>query len=164
MPLPISVTMDLQRDTGPSSFAEAVLASDPAEARRFQDQIEQYLLQSSHASTHEIFSIKLALEEALINAIKHGNQLDRSNVAGQFAPHIHPKRRAENTGAALQQRAREQFMATRANRCLQLIDLNLQHTGPPNDFVYILKKPFLIASFSGDAGIFRRSFGLGFRP
>jgi serine/threonine-protein kinase RsbW len=78
VPLPISVTMDLQRDTGPSSFAEAVLASDPAEARRFQDQIEQYLLQSSHASTHEIFSIKLALEEALINAIKHGNQLDRS--------------------------------------------------------------------------------------
>ena len=44
--------------------------------RCFQDQIEQFLLQSSHASTHEIFSIKLALEEALINAIKHGNQMD----------------------------------------------------------------------------------------
>ena len=26
----------------------------------------------------EIFSIKLALEEALVNAIKHGNQMDRS--------------------------------------------------------------------------------------
>jgi serine/threonine-protein kinase RsbW len=76
VPLPISVTMDQQRDIGPSPFLEAVLASDPAEARRFQDQIEQFLLQSSHASTHEVFSIKLALEEALINAIKHGNQMD----------------------------------------------------------------------------------------
>ena len=28
------------------------------------------------ASDHDIFSIKLALEEALVNAIKHGNQLD----------------------------------------------------------------------------------------
>jgi serine/threonine-protein kinase RsbW len=54
------------------------LASDPAEARRFQDQIEQFLQQSSPASPHEIFSIKLALEEALINAIKHGNQMDRA--------------------------------------------------------------------------------------
>ena len=70
--------MDQQRDAGPSPYAEVVLASDPAEARRFQDQIEQVLLQSSHASAHEIFSIKLALEEALINAIKHGNQMDRS--------------------------------------------------------------------------------------
>jgi len=70
--------MEKQRDPGPSPFAEAVLASDPAEARRFQDQIEQLLLESSHASPHEVFSIKLALEEALINAIKHGNQMDRA--------------------------------------------------------------------------------------
>ena len=46
--------------------------------RSFQDEIEQFLLRSSHASTHEIFSIKLALEEALINAIKHGNQMDHT--------------------------------------------------------------------------------------
>lgn len=45
--------------------------------RCFQDQIEQ-LLQQSRASTHDIFSIRLALEEALINAIKHGNQLDHT--------------------------------------------------------------------------------------
>lgn len=76
MPLPISVTMDQQSEIGPSPFEEVVLASDPAEARRFQEELEQFLLQSSHASTHEIFSIKLALEEALINAIKHGNQMD----------------------------------------------------------------------------------------
>jgi serine/threonine-protein kinase RsbW len=76
--LPTSAAMDLQRDTGPSPFVEVVLISDPAEARRFQDQMEQHLLQSSHASAHEVFSIKLALEEALINAIKHGNQMDRN--------------------------------------------------------------------------------------
>jgi serine/threonine-protein kinase RsbW len=76
VPLPISVTMDQQREIGPSLFLEAVLASDPAEARRFQEELEQFLMQSSHATTKEIFSIKLALEEALINAIKHGNQMD----------------------------------------------------------------------------------------
>ena len=70
--------MDHKRDTGHSPFTEVVLVSDPVEARRFQDQIEQLLLQSSHASPHEVFSIKLALEEALINAIKHGNQMDRA--------------------------------------------------------------------------------------
>jgi serine/threonine-protein kinase RsbW len=70
--------MDQQSEIGPSPFEEVVLASDPAEARRFQEELEQFLLQSSHASTHEIFSIKLALEEALINAIKHGNQMDRA--------------------------------------------------------------------------------------
>jgi len=68
--------MDQQREIGPSAFLEAVLASDPAEARRFQEELEQFLEQSSHATAKEIFSIKLALEEALINAIKHGNQLD----------------------------------------------------------------------------------------
>jgi serine/threonine-protein kinase RsbW len=70
--------MDPKRDSGHAKFEEVVLTSDPAEARRFQDQIEQLLLQSSHASAHEVFSIKLALEEALINAIKHGNQMDRA--------------------------------------------------------------------------------------
>ncbi len=70
--------MEKQRDSGSSPYAEALLASDPAEARRFQDQIERLLLESSRASPHEVFSIKLALEEALINAIKHGNQMDRA--------------------------------------------------------------------------------------
>ncbi len=82
--------MEKQRDTGSSPFAEAVLASDPAEARRFQDQIERLLLESSHASPHEVFSIKLALEEALINAIKHGNQMDRAKkvrVLYRVTPH-----------------------------------------------------------------------------
>jgi serine/threonine-protein kinase RsbW len=54
-----------------------VIASDPNEARRVQDQIE-HLLKSHRFSDREIFSIRLALEEALVNAIKHGNRGDRS--------------------------------------------------------------------------------------
>jgi serine/threonine-protein kinase RsbW len=55
--------------------AEVTIPSDLAEARRIQDQIEE-ALQASAYSEHDIFSIKLALEEALVNAIKHGNQMD----------------------------------------------------------------------------------------
>jgi serine/threonine-protein kinase RsbW len=33
-------------------------------------------LQASAYTEHDIFAIKLALEEALVNAIKHGNQMD----------------------------------------------------------------------------------------
>jgi serine/threonine-protein kinase RsbW len=62
----------------PLSFpSHAVIPSDPAEAHRVQAEIE-YALKTQHFSEHDIFSIKLALEEALVNAIKHGNQLDRS--------------------------------------------------------------------------------------
>ena len=52
-----------------------VIPSDPAEARRIQEEIEQALKIHCY-SDREIFSIKLAVEEALVNAIKHGNQLD----------------------------------------------------------------------------------------
>ena len=80
MALPTSHAMDRTHDAGPPPpFADVVLPSDPAEARRFQDQIER-LLQARHAHDHDIFSIKLALEEALINAIKHGNQMDRAKT------------------------------------------------------------------------------------
>ena len=41
-----------------------------------QDQIEE-ALQARLTADHDVFSIRLALEEALVNAIKHGNQLDR---------------------------------------------------------------------------------------
>ena len=55
--------------------AEVSIPSDLAEARRIQNLIEE-ALQASAYSEHDIFSIKLALEEALVNAIKHGNQMD----------------------------------------------------------------------------------------
>jgi serine/threonine-protein kinase RsbW len=65
------------RDSGHEGLRSVVIPSDPAEARRVQDDIEA-ALKASHFEEREIFSIKLALEEALVNAIKHGNQMDRS--------------------------------------------------------------------------------------
>ena len=58
------------------SFACSI-ASDPSEVKRIQDHIEAQLRLRSF-DDHDIFSIRLALEEALVNAIKHGNQLDRT--------------------------------------------------------------------------------------
>jgi serine/threonine-protein kinase RsbW len=55
--------------------SEVSIPSDLAEARRVQCVIEEALLASAY-SEHDVFSIKLALEEALVNAIKHGNQMD----------------------------------------------------------------------------------------
>src|SRR5262249_54887493 len=55
------------------------IPSDPAEARRVQEQIES-LLRATRCHDHDLFSIKLALEEALVNAIKHGNQYDRNKT------------------------------------------------------------------------------------
>lgn len=77
MPLP-----DLQPMTSPSTdlggvpFTEVSIPSDTAEARRVQEAIEGMLRQRA-ASDQEVFSVRLALEEALVNAIKHGNQMDR---------------------------------------------------------------------------------------
>jgi len=62
-------------DTAATHSVDLVIASDPAEARSIQEQIEQ-LLHERQAYDHDIFSIRLALEEALVNAIKHGNQMD----------------------------------------------------------------------------------------
>jgi serine/threonine-protein kinase RsbW len=54
-----------------------VIASDPVEAGRVQAAIERDL-HSYRFAEPEIFGIRLALEEALVNAIKHGNQMDRT--------------------------------------------------------------------------------------
>jgi serine/threonine-protein kinase RsbW len=69
---------------------EITIASDPAEARRVQAEIEQ-ALHGVRFSDHEIFAIRLALEEALVNAIKHGNQLDRTKSV-RVAYHVTPDR------------------------------------------------------------------------
>ena len=65
------------RESGHDGAREVVIPSDPAEARRVQDDIEQ-ALKACAFEERDIFSIRLALEEALVNAIKHGNQMDRS--------------------------------------------------------------------------------------
>ena len=61
--------------TAPPIRSEIAIPSDLSEARRVQDDIEE-ALQSSQYGERDIFSIRLALEEALVNAIKHGNQMD----------------------------------------------------------------------------------------
>jgi serine/threonine-protein kinase RsbW len=62
---------------GTSPPLELVIPSDLAEARRVQGEIEQ-ALQSVQFTEKEIFAVRLALEEALVNAIKHGNQMDEA--------------------------------------------------------------------------------------
>jgi serine/threonine-protein kinase RsbW len=56
---------------------EFVIPSDLTEAGHIQEVIERQLQQSDY-DDKEIFGIRLAFEEAVVNAIKHGNQMDRS--------------------------------------------------------------------------------------
>jgi serine/threonine-protein kinase RsbW len=74
-----AATMNLHPDPAAPTTREVSIPSDPAEARRVQEEIE-HLLQKSRFTDHEIFGIKLAIEEALVNAIKHGNQMDRTKT------------------------------------------------------------------------------------
>ena len=53
------------------------IPSDLDVAHELQSQIERQLHSATTFTEMEIFSIKLALEEAIVNAIKHGNQMDR---------------------------------------------------------------------------------------
>src|SRR5205823_10165932 len=56
---------------------EQSIPSELNEARRLQSELEHVLVRASFAD-HDIFAIKLAVEEALVNAIRHGNNMDRS--------------------------------------------------------------------------------------
>lgn len=67
--------------SGQQVSADVTIPSDLGEARLLQDRIEA-ALQATHYTEHDIFAIKLAVEEALVNAIKHGNQLDPDKHVG----------------------------------------------------------------------------------
>jgi serine/threonine-protein kinase RsbW len=67
--------MNPSSESGSSWLAQHVIPSDPAVARAIQDEIERHLAER-HAHEKDVFGIRLALEEALVNAIKHGNQMD----------------------------------------------------------------------------------------
>ncbi len=54
---------------------EFVLPSDLSEVHRVQTEIEEGL-QANRFGDSDVFAIKLAVEEALVNAIKHGNQME----------------------------------------------------------------------------------------
>ena len=77
MPSTTRSEMDFMSQQAAEQPIAVEIPSDPAEARKIQEDIERQL-QASLFSEKEIFSIKLALEEALVNAIKHGNQFDRT--------------------------------------------------------------------------------------
>ena len=61
----------------PDGSVEFVIPSDLGEGRYLQELIEKQLRQCQF-DDKEIFGIHLALEEAIVNAIKHGNQMDQN--------------------------------------------------------------------------------------
>lgn len=65
--------------TEPRIAAERTIPSDLAEVRRIQNEVKD-ALEASRYGERDMFHIELALEEALVNAIKHGNQLDPNKV------------------------------------------------------------------------------------
>jgi len=56
---------------------ERTIESDVASGHRILDELLTRL-QTENWTTREIFGIRLALEEAVVNAIKHGNRLDKN--------------------------------------------------------------------------------------
>ena len=69
--------------------ADQAIPSDLTEGRRVQDDIEAALHAAGYGD-QDVFYIKLAMEEALVNAIKHGNQLDPAKTVRVWyavAPH-----------------------------------------------------------------------------
>jgi serine/threonine-protein kinase RsbW len=71
----------------PDREFEYVIQSDLEAARKVQEEIEA--LVKTAFEEHEAFAIKMAVEEALVNAIKHGNQMDLDKsvrVAGALRP------------------------------------------------------------------------------
>jgi len=73
--------------TDPEREFEFVIQSDLEAARKVQEQIEAIV--KTAFEEHEAFAIKMAVEEALVNAIKHGNQLDLEKsvrVVGALKP------------------------------------------------------------------------------
>lgn len=59
-----------------SDHLRFIIPSDFHEGRAIQRRIMEEV-EAHHFHEDAVFAIKLALEEALINAIKHGNKLDR---------------------------------------------------------------------------------------
>lgn len=55
---------------------ELQIPSDTAESQRVQELVV-HRLRACQFSEKVIFGIKLAMEEALVNAVKHGNRMDR---------------------------------------------------------------------------------------
>ncbi len=63
----------------------------PSQSGAHRCVVEEILdrLEQAGWSSHDVFSVRLALEEAIVNAIKHGNRLDQKKkvaIACKMAP------------------------------------------------------------------------------
>lgn len=58
---------------------DVTIPSDTAKGREVQEQIVGSIEQRGYAP-RDVFGVRLALEEALVNAIKHGNRMDPDKV------------------------------------------------------------------------------------
>ena len=76
----------MKRDLQPAP-TDVTISSETAEAQRIQQAILDHL-KANAFSERELFGIKLALEEALVNAIKHGNRMDRTKKVW-ISYHVH---------------------------------------------------------------------------
>jgi serine/threonine-protein kinase RsbW len=77
-------------NNGKAIAREHVIPSDLSAARDLQAEIEEALHAVLFADS-EIFAIKMAVEEALVNAIKHGNQMDPDKTV-RVRYHAHAER------------------------------------------------------------------------
>ncbi|MFN8858132.1 MAG: ATP-binding protein, partial [Planctomycetaceae bacterium] len=55
------------------------IPSDTVAGQSLQEQIIRQL-EEREFGEHDLFGVRLALEEALVNAIKHGNRLDPAKI------------------------------------------------------------------------------------
>lgn len=62
---------------------EAVIPSDTSAGQLVQERIIQ-LLEELRYEERDVFGVRLAIEEALVNAIKHGNQMDPNKTVRIF--------------------------------------------------------------------------------
>lgn len=70
--------------TGQPVKTEVTIPSDTVAGQALQEQILRQL-ENLQFAEHDLFGVRLALEEALVNAIKHGNRLDPAkNVRVQW--------------------------------------------------------------------------------
>ncbi|HUS44646.1 MAG TPA: ATP-binding protein [Phycisphaerae bacterium] len=72
------------------AWTERVLATDLAEIRAAERDVLTRLRELAYDDDH-LFAVRLAFEEALVNAMKHGNQLDPSRSV-RIAYRISPER------------------------------------------------------------------------
>ena len=75
---------------------EVIIPSDTEAGQAVQERIVSRL-ESLEYSVRDVFGVRLALEEALVNAIKHGNGLDPDKTV-RVNCLVHDERRVQREG------------------------------------------------------------------